>query len=169
MACDPTRRFGPWELYLSQIFYESPLCYGIVNLKPIVPGHVLIIPKRVSVRIADLSSEEMTDLFSTVQKVGPVLENYYGGDALNIAIQDGKAAGQSVPHVHVHIIPRKVNFTRLCSLTHIIIQTGDFERNDDVYEELDHHDAKIDFNRERITRTREDMAEEATRLRQLFT
>lgn len=108
MSTDSTPRFGPWDLYTSQIFYETSLCYGIVNLKPIVPGHVLIIPKRVCVRIADLTSEEMSDLFSVVQRVGPVIEKYYGGDALNIAVQDGKAAGQSVPHVHVHILPRKV-------------------------------------------------------------
>ena len=51
--------------------------------------------------------EEHADLFQSVRVVSNVLEKYYSADALNIAIQDGKDAGQSVPHVHVHILPRK--------------------------------------------------------------
>ena len=47
------------------------------------------------------------DLFSTVQRVSRTIERVYKATALNIAIQDGEDAGQSVPHVHVHIIPRK--------------------------------------------------------------
>jgi diadenosine tetraphosphate (Ap4A) HIT family hydrolase len=101
-------RFGPWLLDPEQIFLETSSSYGIVNLKPIVPGHVLIIPKRVCPRLCDLTSEEVSDLFATVHRVGPVIERQYSGDGLNIAIQDGVSAGQTVPHVHVHILPRKV-------------------------------------------------------------
>lgn len=61
--------FGPHRLHPDQIFYESDLCYGIVNLKPITPGHVLIITKRVCDRLGDLSKEEVTDLFLTVHEV----------------------------------------------------------------------------------------------------
>lgn len=94
-------------LHSSQIFFESTLCLGIVNIKPIVPGHVLIIPKRVEDRVTNLTSEEYFDLFSCARIIGPKLEEHYGAQALNIAIQDGKASGQSVPHVHIHILPRK--------------------------------------------------------------
>ncbi|KAI4179231.1 MAG: hypothetical protein LQ346_007243 [Caloplaca aetnensis] len=57
-------------------------------------------------RLADLNNAEVTDLFVTVQQVGRMLERFYGATSLNIAIQDGPAAGQSVPHLHTHIIPR---------------------------------------------------------------
>lgn len=99
--------FGPHVLHSSQIFFESKLCLGIVNIKPIVPGHVLIIPKRVEDRVTNLTSDEYFDLFSCAREIGPKLEKHYGAHALNIAIQDGKASGQSVPHVHIHILPRK--------------------------------------------------------------
>ncbi|WOO79520.1 Bis(5'-nucleosyl)-tetraphosphatase [asymmetrical] [Vanrija pseudolonga] len=89
-----------------QVFFETPLSLGIVNLKPLRPGHVLIISKRVVPRLADLEPREVSDLFQTVQRVGRVIESAYKAEALNIALQDGTAAGQSVPHVHVHIIPR---------------------------------------------------------------
>jgi bis(5'-adenosyl)-triphosphatase len=63
---------------------------------------VLIAPKRVVKRLADMTTEEVTDLFQTVQKVGKVVEEQYNGTSLTVAMQDGPQAGQSVP---VHITP----------------------------------------------------------------
>ena len=70
-----------------QVFFRSAMSYGIVNLKPIVPGHVLVIPNRVVPRLADLQPEEMHSLFSAVQTVGRVIEKEYGADGLTIACQ----------------------------------------------------------------------------------
>lgn len=64
-------------------------------------------PLRVVPRLADLSHDEVVDLFLTVQKVGRVVERVFKASSLNIAMQDGADAGQSVSHVHTHIIPRK--------------------------------------------------------------
>lgn len=148
--------FGPFPIHKDTIFFESSLSYGIVNLKPILPGHVLIIPKRVVPRFAELTEEEMVDLYSSVYKISPKLESHYGCSALNIAMQDGKDSGQSVPHVHVHMLPRKA---------------GDFKRNDDVYEKLE--DQKLDKvfveDEDRKPRTQEAMAAEARELRSIFT
>lgn len=58
-------------------------------------------------RFSDLTQAEVTDLFLTVQRVGRMIERVYKATSLNIAIQDGADAGQSVPHVHTHIIPRQ--------------------------------------------------------------
>ncbi|OWZ26513.1 bis(5'-adenosyl)-triphosphatase [Cryptococcus neoformans] len=89
-----------------QVFYRSALSVGIVNLKPLLPGHVLIVPKRVVPRLADLEANEVSDLFLSVQHVGKVLEDVYKARAMTVSLQDGVAAGQSVPHVHIHLIPR---------------------------------------------------------------
>lgn len=56
--------FGPYKLNKGQIFLETCLSIGIVNIKPIVPGHILIIPKRVVPRMKDLTSDEIADLFA---------------------------------------------------------------------------------------------------------
>ncbi|KAL8900479.1 MAG: hypothetical protein Q9207_005680 [Kuettlingeria erythrocarpa] len=85
----------------------SPEHFALVNIKPLLPGHVLVSPRRVAKRLADLDNAEVTDLFVTVQQVGRMVERFYGASSLNIAIQDGPAAGQSVPHLHTHIIPRQ--------------------------------------------------------------
>ncbi|KAI9374045.1 HIT-like domain-containing protein [Aspergillus egyptiacus] len=98
--------FGPF-LVTPQVFHQTPLTIALVNLKPILPGHVLISPRRVVPRVADLTPPETADLFLTVRRVGRMIERVYGASSLNIAIQDGVEAGQSVPHVHAHVIPRK--------------------------------------------------------------
>lgn len=90
-----------------KVFHLTPLSYALVNLKPLLPGHVLVIPRRVTPRLSDLSEPEVKDLFLTVQRVGRMIERVYRASGLNVAIQDGADAGQSVPHVHAHIIPRK--------------------------------------------------------------
>ncbi|KAJ5333886.1 uncharacterized protein N7506_007669 [Penicillium brevicompactum] len=90
-----------------QVFFTTPLSFALVNLKPILPGHVLISPRRVVPRVTDLTPAETSDLFLTVRRVGRMVERVYGASSLNIAVQDGVHAGQSVPHVHAHIIPRK--------------------------------------------------------------
>jgi len=114
-----------------QAFYRTTLSYAIVNLKPIVPGHVLVIPTRVVPRLTDLTTPELTSLMSSVQHVGRVIEKEYGADSLTVACQDGKAAGQSVPHVHFHILPRKLK--------------GDYfsERMDDIYPVLERSEASL--------------------------
>ena len=116
--------FGKFKISPSQIFYHSPsnLSAAIVNLRPIVPGHVLIIPKRIVPKISQLETNEYIDLWDTARIVQNMLEQHHDAQGFNIAIQDGKAAGQSVPHVHVHILPRIMD---------------DFERNDDIYDKLE--------------------------------
>lgn len=120
-----------------------------------VPGHVLVVPHRVAVRFADLTPEEVADLYLSVHEIVPRLEKHYGGQAMTISIQDGAAAGQTVPHVHVHVLPRR---------------PGDFIPNDKVYEELEavHLKKHFDLDAERRPRTAEEMAAEGRELRALF-
>ncbi|XHG02246.1 hypothetical protein AWENTII_005603 [Aspergillus wentii] len=98
--------FGPF-LVTSQVFHLTPLTFALVNLKPILPGHVLVSPRRRVPRVSELTAAETSDLFLTVRRVGRMVERVYGASSLNIAVQDGVDAGQSVAHVHTHIIPRK--------------------------------------------------------------
>ena len=120
---------------------------------------MLFIPRRVVPRAADLTSEEIADLWSLAHRCGPLLEAHFGASALTFAVQDGAAAGQTVPHVHIHLLPR---------------QQGDFERNDEVYDKIDDSERDStqqrlskDLDRERVARTPEDMATEAATLRQV--
>ena len=170
-------KFGPIDIPDSQVFCETPLSLGLVNLKPVVPGHVLIISRRVVARFADLTPEETTDLWSLAKRVGTSIEPHFGATSLTYAIQDGPAAGQTVPHVHVHVLPRK---------------PGDFENNDEVYERIEESGEavgererafmgkevireqpgakgeRLDLDAERVVRTANEMAREAWELRALL-
>ena len=103
-----TLKFGPFAIR-SQVFHISPthLSFALVNLKPLLPGHILVCPVRCTPRASQLTPQETSDLFLTVQTVSKTISRVFRADALNIAVQDGVEAGQSVPHVHVHVIPRK--------------------------------------------------------------
>ncbi|KAI9754360.1 MAG: hypothetical protein M4579_004758 [Chaenotheca gracillima] len=97
--------FGAYTV-TSQVFHLTSQSFCLVNLKPLLPGHVLVCPLRQTARISELSTSEISDLFLTVQRVGRMVTRVFGASSLNIAVQDGKEAGQSVEHVHAHIIPR---------------------------------------------------------------
>nr|POE87707.1 glucose n-acetyltransferase 1 [Quercus suber]POF00915.1 glucose n-acetyltransferase 1 [Quercus suber] len=97
--------FGKFNV-TSQVFHTTPLSFAVVNLKPLLPGHILVSPLRVRPRLSDLTREEISDLFLTVTRVQRTLRRVYKAEAFNVAVQDGEAAGQSVPHVHCHVIPR---------------------------------------------------------------
>ena len=73
---------------------------------PISPGHTLIIPKRHTGSFFDLTETERSDLLLLLDKAKLDLENEFKPDGYNIGINDGPAAGQTVPHLHVHLIPR---------------------------------------------------------------
>ncbi|XP_065066823.1 bis(5'-adenosyl)-triphosphatase-like [Rhopilema esculentum] len=141
--------FGQHVIHESVVFFRSKLSFAFVNIKPVVPGHVLVSSIREAPRFSDLSHDEVADLFISSQKVSNVVKDVYNATSLTLAVQDGPDAGQTVPHVHVHILPRL---------------KGDFANNDDIYSELEKHDKEEN----RKPRSLEDMAIEASKLRTFF-
>lgn len=101
--------FGQWTASPQQVFYKSAtaLSYASVNLRPLVPGHVLVISTRKVPRLRDLTAAELEDLWLSVQRVQAIVNGVHGATANDIGLQDGPDAGQSVPHVHIHVLPRK--------------------------------------------------------------
>ncbi|KAI7513912.1 hypothetical protein KC347_g1043 [Hortaea werneckii] len=97
--------FGKFNV-TSQVFHKTSHSFALVNLKPLLPGHILVCPLAVKPHLSDLTKDEVADLFLTVTRVQRTLKRVYRAEAFNVAVQDGEAAGQSVPHVHCHVIPR---------------------------------------------------------------
>lgn len=145
-------RFGQHLIKPSVVFLKTELSFALVNRKPVVPGHVLVCPLRPVERFRDMSPEEVADLFQAAQRVGTVVEKHFQGTSLAFSMQDGPEAGQTVKHVHVHILPRKA---------------GDFHRNDSIYDALEKHDRE-DKDSPALWRSEEEMAAEAAALRVYF-
>ena len=78
----------------------------ITNIAPILPGHSLVIPKRHVASLLDLADDEVADLFVFARYVTQMLTTVFDADGFNWSLQDGTPAGQSVGHLHVHLIPR---------------------------------------------------------------
>ncbi|KAG5883506.1 hypothetical protein JTB14_013933 [Gonioctena quinquepunctata] len=135
----------------STVFYCSEYCYAFTNIRCVVPGHVLIATIRRVPRLVDLSQEEIADLFQTAIAVQKVVETEHNASSSTICVQDGHFAGQTVPHVHVHILPRK---------------QGDFKRNDDIYTHLANHDKE---DNTQSIRSNDEMCNEACKLRKYMT
>ena len=73
---------------------------------PISTGHALIIPRRHTGSFFDLSAEERIDLLTLLDRTKAVADAEFSPDGYNIGVNDGAAAGQTVPHLHIHLIPR---------------------------------------------------------------
>ena len=89
-----------------EIIASSLLSVAFYDGFPVSPGHALIIPKRHVYSFFDLSKEERQDLLNLADSVKRILEERYHPDGYNIGINVGEAAGQSIFHVHMHLIPR---------------------------------------------------------------
>ncbi|KAI3480947.1 hypothetical protein L1887_56900 [Cichorium endivia] len=155
-----------------QVFYRSAdkSCYAIVNLKPIVPGHILVVPTEPYHRLSQVPPQVIASLFQSVQEISRGLEKVFEADAVTVSVQDGEAAGQTVPHLHVHVLPRK---------------QGDITPNDLVYEHLEQwgfdtakllkqsdnaeSKFKVDADEDRKPRSKEAMRQEASFLGSIFT
>ena len=88
------------------MIYEDDDCLVILDKYPIDKGHSLIITKKHSETITDMNVDEVSKLFAKIPKIVNAIIKATNADAFSIAQNNGKAAKQIIPHVHIHIIPR---------------------------------------------------------------
>ena len=91
----------------AKILNETTHSISFLDAFPLAKGHVLVIPKNHHQKIQNMSKEENTDLFSLVHTMLSKVDSMTG--ATLMAVHNGKDAGQEVPHVHVHLVPRSIN------------------------------------------------------------
>jgi len=86
--------------------HETDDVVAFLDANPLAPGHTLVVPTTHTRLLRDLPADRSAALFETVHDlVGPIQEAV-DADAHTVAINDGPAAGQEIPHIHVHIVPR---------------------------------------------------------------
>ena len=89
-----------------RIILENELAYAIYDGFPVSPGHMLVIPKRHFQSYFDANHEEKLNVMELIDGAKQIIEEKNRPDGYNIGINIGETAGQSVMHLHVHIIPR---------------------------------------------------------------
>jgi len=90
-----------------RVWLDSKHSLAILDGFPVTDGHTLVIPRRHVLSIFDLPQEHLNDLAAVVSKVRKILKARYRADAFNVGVNDGAAAGQTVAHAHIHVIPRR--------------------------------------------------------------
>ena len=90
----------------ADIVYEDGETLAFLDVKPIVPGHTLVIPKKPVRNIFDADDETLAALMHTVRKIAPAVRDAVGAHGVHINSNHESAAGQIVFHLHFHIIPR---------------------------------------------------------------
>lgn len=94
------------DLTSERIFLSSDLCYARWDRYPVNRGHALIIPARHFADYFDATRNERAALWDMVDIARSQIKEQYGPDGFNVGINVGAAAGQSVLHLHIHLIPR---------------------------------------------------------------
>ncbi len=89
-----------------EILAENDSAIAVLDSFPVSPGHILILPRRHAVTIWDLDETEYDNCFRLVREVKSVLEQQFSPNGFNVGVNCGEAAGQSVWHAHIHVIPR---------------------------------------------------------------
>lgn len=95
--CDPPAALCVWS---------APHLRVVRDAFPVSPGHTLVVPERHVASLFELSTEEQAALWAAVAKVREELAAELRCDGFNVGLNDGPAAGQTVPHAHIHVIPR---------------------------------------------------------------
>lgn len=90
----------------SKKIYEDGQTAAFMDIAGDVDGHILVIPKKHAKNILDCDEETLAALMKTVKKISMHLTQNCGYEGVNLLNADGESAGQSVPHFHIHIIPR---------------------------------------------------------------
>ena len=87
--------------------YEDDLCLAFMDIQPVNPGHVLVVPKAHSIDLSDLPAEMGGHLFQVAQRIALSMpKTNIRNEGIDFFLAHGEAAGQEVFHVHLHVIPR---------------------------------------------------------------
>ncbi len=90
----------------AQIIYESADATAVLDVNPRAPGHTMVLPKVHAKNILELSGEKIEGVFKAVKEVTNLLDKKLKPDGFTIGINHGKVSGQTVEHLHIHVIPR---------------------------------------------------------------
>lgn len=86
--------------------HEENGVIAFLDVNPLAPGHTLVVPTDHHERLNDVPEESAMDLYATIHQLVPAVEASVDADGTTVAFNNGTAAGQEVPHVHCHVVPR---------------------------------------------------------------
>lgn len=131
------------------VFFSSANFMAVYDIAPVLPGHALVIPKRHIESLLELTLDEQTELMHFCTRTLKILLRAYQTEAFDLGLQEKAAAGQTIPHLHIHLLPR---------------QHGDLPQPGDWYSRLYGGTAAID-SQHRNRLSPEQLAEQVSHIR----
>ena len=95
-----------YPLETEGIILEGENCVAFYDRYPVNEGHALVIPCEPVLSLYELDDCMQAELWDMVRQVRTILKEKFNPDGFNIGINDGASAGQTIPHIHIHLIPR---------------------------------------------------------------
>lgn len=89
--------------------YEDENTLAFLDINPVNPGHILVVPKKHFTNLEEADEETLCQVIKTVKKISSSLKKNLAVAGYNVAVNNDPAAGQVVPHLHFHVIPRLEN------------------------------------------------------------
>ena len=111
--------------------YEDDKTLAFIDIMPQADGHTLVIPKEPAITLMDLSPESAAYTINIVQKVGSAIQTALGAEGIVLMQLNGSKAGQTVPHIHFHLIPSSIH-----ELGKHAAQMGDMDKIKQVAEKI---------------------------------
>ena len=99
--CKIVRRQAP-----ASIVYEDDAVMAFLDIRPLNKAHTLVIPKNHYVDIFDIPEDQLSKIHSVTKQISEAVKKATNSDGISIIQQNGKAAGQDIFHIHVHVVPR---------------------------------------------------------------
>lgn len=93
----------------SEKVYGDEYLYAFLDIRPVNPGHVLLVPKQHFANLYEIPDEVLANLAPVIKKLAIAVKKAVGADGMNIGMNNDSAAGQLVFHAHIHIMPRYKN------------------------------------------------------------
>lgn len=90
----------------ARIVYDDEHVLGFLDIRPVTAGHTLLVPRAHSTGLADLPPETGARMFQAGQRVAAAAKSALDADGVNLVMNDGRAAFQTVFHTHLHVVPR---------------------------------------------------------------
>ena len=99
--CKIVRKQAP-----ASIIYEDETVMAFLDIRPLNEGHTLVIPKKHYVNVFDIPEDQLSKVHKVAKQVSIAIKKATNADGISIIQQNGKAAGQDIFHIHVHVVPR---------------------------------------------------------------
>ena len=105
--------------------YQDDIAFACLNVYPYNPAHLMVVPNRHVVEYTELTKDELVHVFRMIQGLQLLLEDLYSPKGYNIGMNQGRAAGGSIEHLHVHVVPRygdEIGYIDIVGNTRIVVE-----------------------------------------------